>query len=79
MGIRFRSYFSTEEMMTLLRDCGFAATHALTLDEARAQYFVGRTDGLDVDTVERLIWARVNDTVNDNLRAAAGVSPPPPK
>lgn len=54
--------FSTEEMADLLHDCGFGAMHALTVDEARAKYFVGRSDGLDVDTAERLIWARVSLT-----------------
>ena len=59
MGVRYGSSFSTEEMETLLHDCGFGTIHALTVGEARAQYFVGRSDGLDVDTLERLIWARV--------------------
>ena len=58
-GVRSRSWFSTEEMEHLLHECGFGAIHALTVGEARAQYFVGRSDGLDVDTLERLIWARV--------------------
>jgi len=46
-------------MEHLLHECGFGAIHALTVGEARAQDFVGRSDGLDVDTLERLIWARV--------------------
>lgn len=30
----------------------------LSLEEARATYFSGRTDGLDVWPAERLVWAR---------------------
>ena len=59
MGVRFASFFSTDEMIKLLGDCGFETTRAFTLDEARAQYFQRRTDGLDVDAIERLIWGRV--------------------
>jgi hypothetical protein len=47
-------------MEQLLREAGFAEARPLTLDEARAAYFEGRSDGLDVERTERLIWARVS-------------------
>jgi O-methyltransferase involved in polyketide biosynthesis len=59
-GSRFVSLFSTNEMEQLLREAGFAETRPLTLDEARAAYFEGRSDGLTVEESERLIWARVS-------------------
>jgi methyltransferase (TIGR00027 family) len=59
MGAPFLSLFATDDMVNLLHETGFAATRPLTLEEARATYFTGRTDGLDVWATERLIWARV--------------------
>jgi methyltransferase (TIGR00027 family) len=58
-GARFISLFAPDDMVRLLRKMGFTATQPLTIEEARARYFSGRTDGLDVGQTERLIWARV--------------------
>lgn len=58
-GARFISLFAPDEMVKLLREMGFEVTQPLTLEEARVRYFSGRTDGLDVESTERLIWARV--------------------
>lgn len=66
-GARFVSLFSRTEIETLLHETGFASTRALTLDEARAAYLSGRTDGLDLETLERLIWARVSALTGDRL------------
>ena len=57
-GAPFISLFATDDIVNLLRETGFAATRPLTLEEARATYFSGRTDGLDVWATERLLWAR---------------------
>jgi methyltransferase (TIGR00027 family) len=59
LGLPVGTSFSTKEMEDVLLDCGFGAIQALTVAEARARYFAGRSDGLDVDTNERLIWARM--------------------
>jgi O-methyltransferase involved in polyketide biosynthesis len=59
-GARFISLFSPDEMAQLLREAGFAEARPLTLEQARAAYFEGRSDGLDVEETERLIWARVS-------------------
>lgn len=58
-GARFVSVFAPDDMVELLGQLGFAAAQPLTLEEARARYFAGRTDGLDVGSTERLVWARV--------------------
>jgi methyltransferase (TIGR00027 family) len=59
-GSRFVSLFSPDALEQLLREAGFAEARPLTLDEARAAYFEGRSDGLEVEETERLIWARVS-------------------
>ena len=59
IGLPVGTSFSTQEMVDLLLDSGFGAIHELTAAEARARYFVGRSDGLNVDTNERSTWARM--------------------
>jgi methyltransferase (TIGR00027 family) len=59
-GSRFVSLFSPDAMEQLLHEAYFAETRPLTLDEARATYFEGRSDGLEVEETERLIWAQVS-------------------
>jgi methyltransferase (TIGR00027 family) len=58
-GARFVSLLAADDMLSLLREAGFAAMRPLTPEEAHATYFSGRTDGLDVQGMERLVWARV--------------------
>jgi len=59
-GAQFVSFFAPNEMETLLHEVGFAATQPLKPEEAHTMYFSGRTDALDVDQFERLVWARVS-------------------
>jgi methyltransferase (TIGR00027 family) len=59
-GAPFISLFTPDEMEALLREVGFAAIQPLPPEEARATYFSSRTDGLDIDQIERLVWARVS-------------------
>jgi methyltransferase (TIGR00027 family) len=57
--VDFTSYISVEEMTEMLHEAGFGEVEPLTLEDAQANYFTGRTDGLTVPQFQRTLAARI--------------------
>jgi methyltransferase (TIGR00027 family) len=57
VGEPFCSFFEPTELATDLREAGFSRTSDLGTDELNARYFAGRTDGLRVRGVGRIMTA----------------------
>lgn len=55
---RWRTFIAPEEMLSLLRDCGFSDIIHLAYDAIASRYLVGRTDGLLPSPLVELISAR---------------------
>jgi O-methyltransferase involved in polyketide biosynthesis len=56
-GTPFVSFFTTDELLTMGRDAGFAETRHVAGRELAGRYFTGRTDGLRPSSGEELIVA----------------------
>jgi len=54
-GARFETFFTPDEISTVLEQAGLVDIQQLTPIEAQKKYFEGRTDGLVAPEVERLI------------------------
>jgi methyltransferase (TIGR00027 family) len=54
-GARFETFFTSDEISTVLKQAGLFDVQQLTPEEAQRAYFEGRTDGLAASEVERLI------------------------
>ncbi len=54
-GVRFETFFTPDEISSMLKQAGLIDVQQLTPEEAQKAYFEGRTDGLSASEVERLI------------------------
>ena len=54
-GVRFETFFTPDEISSMLKQAGLIDVQQLTPEEAQKVYFEGRTDGLSASEVERLI------------------------
>ncbi|MEU3567980.1 class I SAM-dependent methyltransferase [Kitasatospora sp. NPDC036755] len=57
--IRFRSFFSAEEMLRLARECGLHEVRHVSTADLTERYFAGRPDGLRPDVGESFLLASV--------------------
>jgi len=58
LGIRFETFFTTDEIAAVLADAGLGDIEPFTPEQAQQTYFRDRDDGLHAPTVEQLIVAR---------------------
>jgi methyltransferase (TIGR00027 family) len=58
-GIAVFSDFTTEDVIAMVKEAGFSRIEHLSREEAQAQYFDGRTDGLEAPGTQRLLSATV--------------------
>lgn len=54
-GTRFETFFTPDDILTVLEEAGLVGVQHLTPEEAQRMYFEGRTDGLVAPEVERLV------------------------
>jgi methyltransferase (TIGR00027 family) len=54
-GVRFETFFTPDEISSMLKQAGLIDVQQLSPEEAQKAYFQGRTDGLSASEVERLI------------------------
>lgn len=57
-GVRFETFFTPDEISSMLKQAGLIDVQQLTPEEAQKAYFEGRTDGLSASEVERLIFGK---------------------
>ncbi len=57
-GTSFATFFTPEEIDAALTAAGFREVEHLTVEQADARHFAGRTDGLHASVFERLVSAR---------------------
>ena len=60
IGEPWDSFFMPDEMEKLLRDAGFGEIEDLGMEELNRRYFAGRSDGLQVGSVGRVVGARIS-------------------
>ncbi|NLU73980.1 class I SAM-dependent methyltransferase [Streptomyces sp. HNM0575] len=56
-GLRFRSYFTADEMLALARESGFREARHIPTAEVTRRYFAGRADGLQPEVGESILLA----------------------
>jgi methyltransferase (TIGR00027 family) len=57
-GVNFATFFTADQMATMLRTAGFAEAEHFSPERAQRTYFEGRSDGLSAPEVEQLMRAR---------------------
>ena len=56
-GVRFETFFTTDEITALVNQAGLTVVELLTADEANRRYFANRTDNLRASASELLVVA----------------------
>jgi methyltransferase (TIGR00027 family) len=57
--VKFESFFTPDQMTGVLRQAGFRRIEHFSPEQANSAYFLGRSDGLQAPTFERLVSATV--------------------